>query len=167
MKPNPPGVTGGERLRAMLARVAEIHGMSVTAGIQAAEGAKAKEGPSDGTPPTLLDVATWNEFGTRRIPARSFLRATIDRRRSELTTLGRRLAKMVAVDRMTPDIMANRLGNELRASVQQQITDTTDPPNAPYTIERKGSSHPLIDTGQLRQSIRYRATIDRREVGTG
>ena len=167
MKPNPPGVTGGDRLRAMLARVAEIHGMSVTAGIQAADGAKPKEGDGDDSPPTLLDVATWNEFGTDRIPARSFLRATIDRRRSELTTLGRKLAKMVAVDRMTVDVMANRLGNELRASVQQQIQDTTEPPNAKSTSDRKGSSHPLIDTRQMLKSIRYRATLAGREVGTG
>lgn len=29
------------------------------------------------------------------------------------------------------------------------------PPNAPSTIRAKGSSHPLIDTGQLRRSITY------------
>ena len=28
-------------------------------------------------------------------------------------------------------------------------------PNSPYTIQKKGSNQPMIDTGQLRQSIHY------------
>lgn len=29
------------------------------------------------------------------------------------------------------------------------------PPNAPYTIKKKGSSQPLIDTGEMRKAITY------------
>lgn len=39
--------------------------------------------------------------------------------------------------------------------VQDQITNGEFEPNAPMTVQRKGSDHPLIDTGQLRRGISY------------
>ena len=39
--------------------------------------------------------------------------------------------------------------------MQDNLTNGNWKPNAPLTIELKGSSHPLIDTGQMRQSITY------------
>ena len=51
--------------------------------------------------------------------------------------------------------MLNQWGVKGKSIVQQQITDTTSPPNADYTIAVKGSSHPLIDTGHMIQSTTY------------
>jgi hypothetical protein len=39
--------------------------------------------------------------------------------------------------------------------VQRKMIQGPFAPNAPSTIKRKGSSRPLIDTGQLRQSVSY------------
>lgn len=39
--------------------------------------------------------------------------------------------------------------------VQRKMVTGPFAPNAPSTIKRKGSSKPLIDTGQLRQSVSY------------
>lgn len=53
----------------------------IDVGVLEAEGAKVHEGgpEGDGTRPvTVLDVATWNEFGTGQIPERSFIRAWFD-----------------------------------------------------------------------------------------
>ena len=47
------------------------------------------------------------------------------------------------------------LGMALVGDVQQRIRNRIPPPNAPYTIARKGSDVPLIDTGRLRQSIDF------------
>lgn len=41
-------------------------------------------------------------------------------------------------------------------NVQQYMTDLKDPPNSAVTIERKGSSNPLIDTGALRASVTWK-----------
>lgn len=49
-----------------------------------------------------------------------------------------------------------RVGLWAQGSIQQRISDGIPPPNAESTIRRKGSSTPLIDTGQLRTSIKYR-----------
>jgi hypothetical protein len=43
--------------------------------------------------------------------------------------------------------------------IKQRIANGIAPPNSPYTIARKGSSKPLIDTGQLRNSITYQVEI--------
>lgn len=50
-----------------------------------------------------------------------------------------------------------RAGLMGQSVVRNWFTDARNkwPPNAPSTIKRKGSSRPLIDTGQLRASISY------------
>jgi hypothetical protein len=47
------------------------------------------------------------------------------------------------------------MGQLAEGHVKQEITDLRTPPNAESTIRAKGSDNPLIDTGALRQSIRY------------
>lgn len=49
----------------------------------------------------------------------------------------------------------NQVGALAVGSVQSYMTDLSDPPNAPSTIAAKGSANPLIDTGELRQSVTY------------
>ena len=49
-----------------------------------------------------------------------------------------------------------RIGAVVAGAIQQSIRDLRDPPNAPATIERKGSSNPLIDTGFMRLSVSWR-----------
>lgn len=165
----PKGVTSSGGLDRLLATVERLRTMRVTAGVQAAE---AGDVDADGVV-TVLDKAIANEFGTRtkdgkvHVPERSFLRAALDRRRREWASGARVDAKAALVGRLTLEVAANRVGNRMRSDIQQQITDTHEPPNAPATIAAKGSSHPLIDTGQLRQSIRYVAELDGVEVGVG
>lgn len=46
-----------------------------------------------------------------------------------------------------------RVGNEAEGAIKQYILDLNSPPNKPSTIQRKGSSNPLIDTGNMRESV--------------
>lgn len=66
----------------------------------------------------------------------------------------------VVVERLRGDAdMAQALdaiGAVTAGEVQQYMTDLKTPPNAPYTIEQKGSSNPLIDTGALRASVTWK-----------
>ena len=39
--------------------------------------------------------------------------------------------------------------------VQEKIGNGSFAPNAPATIKAKGSDHPLIDSGRMRQSVHY------------
>jgi len=51
-------------------------------------------------------------------------------------------------------LMLTRFGLRYVGLIQQRISSGIAPPNSPVTVARKGSATPLIDTGQLRSSIR-------------
>lgn len=105
---------------------------------------------------TVLDVATWNEFGTERIPSRSFIRTWYD---ANLPTIKKKLQALlvqVVKGRIGKDQALEQLGQWMVGSIQASISQGIPPPNASSTIAHKGSSTPLIDTGVLRSSISYR-----------
>jgi len=59
----------------------------------------------------------------------------------------------------------NQVGVLAVGSVQSYMTNLSDPPNAPSTIAAKGSANPLIDTGELRQSVTYTITKTKPKEG--
>lgn len=99
-------------------------------------------------------VAFWNEFGTATAPERPFFRIAVANMPSPMLALlkGDVDPRTMVVDRST----AGKLGLIGQSEVQKSITKLRTPPNAKYTIERKGSSNPLIDTGFLRQSVTWK-----------
>lgn len=129
--------------------------LTLSVGIQDEEaGATAENG--DGL--TVGDVASINEFGLG-VPERSFIRAWFDQNESQnkdtLRNVGTGLVKGAIPDATTA---LNQAGLSFVGSMQGRMSAGVPPPNAPSTIARKGSSTPLIDTGQLRASIRHKVT---------
>ncbi len=57
------------------------------------------------------------------------------------------------------------MGAFAAGGVQTYMTELKTPPNSAYTIEQKGSSNPLIDTGALRASITWKITNEKPEEG--
>ena len=105
---------------------------------------------------SIVDVATWNEFGTSRIPSRSFLRAWFDEgsdRAREWLSSG---MKAVIKGKTTADKMLEMIGLKIVGEIQTRMASSIPPPNAPSTVAKKGSTTTLIDTGQLRSSISSR-----------
>lgn len=112
----------------------------------------------------LITYAAANEFGTDVIPERSFLRSTVDLHRSDYeSALADAAGLLVDGDRARAEAELQRLGLRAVGDVQTQIVEIRDPPNAPSTIARKGSSNPLIDTGRMRQSVSF-VVVDGTEV---
>ncbi len=112
----------------------------------------------DGTPVTT--VAAAQEFGVGDgadvdyIPERPFFRLASRSVRPNLTKI---LKAGIDVKKMTVEpFVAEKLGLEFQGEIQKSIKDLRDPPNAEATINRKGSSNPLIDTGFMRQSVTYK-----------
>lgn len=101
--------------------------------------------------------AMWNEYGTSRgMPARPFLRNTQYEHESEWSQqVGR---DMVNVFRGS--ISGQSVGVKLGKKMANDIKSTIDAGNfaalALSTIKRKGSSQPLIDTGDMRSSITHK-----------
>lgn len=122
---------------------------------------KIQASAANGPPLTVLEVAIMNEFGTDTIPERSFIRAWVDLEGDEARKWMRALIKQVIRGAITKEVALERFGQKVQGSIQARIADGIPPPNAPATVERKGSSTPLIDTGQLRSSITYK--VDERK----
>lgn len=101
-----------------------------------------------------IDVAVFAEFGTSTAPERSFIRATVDR---EFGKYGRFMEAEIRNNIDSAPRMRRSFGRlaELMASdMRNTIARSIDlAPLAESTISRKGSSKPLLDTGQLRASI--------------
>lgn len=108
----------------------------------------------DGT--DVVDVALWNEFGTSRIPERPFFRTAIDKNQKKYIKWGRDLARKVLEGRVNVFRAMGLLGEEAKADIQMSITRWRTPANSEATIQMKGSSKPLIDTGQMRSSVTYK-----------
>ena len=132
----------------------------------------------DGTPVT--NVAAWNEFGTRSpsgqviTPERPFFRNSNRDVEPEISSIlarvnpksmvvsdqianlvGRAAADSLKVSITTLKDPPNLVGRAAADSLKVSITTLKDPPNSPVTIDRKGSSNPLIDTAKMRNSADY------------
>lgn len=105
---------------------------------------------------SLLEVAAQHEFGAGKIPQRSFIRGTVEAKGAEIADLQVSLAGRVLKGKLEPDQALEQLGMKVVGMVQTRIAAGIAPALHPDTIEKKGSSTPLIDTGQLRSSITYR-----------
>ena len=104
---------------------------------------------------TVLDVGTWNEFGTVGIPSRSFIRDWVDGNRKRAQGILKKLLQRVIAGELTEDASLEQFGAWAKGEIQARIARGVPPPNAASTVKRKGSSTPLIDTGILRSSIDY------------
>lgn len=104
---------------------------------------------------SLVEVAALHEFGApgANIPQRSFIRATVDAHKADIEALQTKLAARVVAGKIDEKTALELLGAKVVALVQNTINAGIAPPLKPETINRKGSSKPLIDVGQLKSSV--------------
>lgn len=125
---------------------------TLSVGVHSEEG-----GASDGKL-TVAEVATINEFGMG-VPERSFIRAWADENQASNESALRAIGQAVVKGTFTADQGLDRAGLLFVGQIQARISSGIAPPNAPSTIARKGSSTPLINTGQLRSSILHKVQV--------
>ena len=108
-------------------------------------------------PATLGEVAVFNEFGAPMagIPARSFIRDTADQYRTQWADMADRLRKKVMQGGLTIEQALGAMGEVILRDVRARMRAGIAPENAPATIAAKGSSTPLIDTGQLINALAW------------
>lgn len=134
----------------------DLDGVVIKVGVQAKDKTvrRGKGGSIRNTDQPLAVIAAVHEFGLGGMPQRSFLRSAYDENKPTIDAMVDNIANG-AVRGMSVGTALNQLGNVVQGMVQRKIVDGPFKPNAPATIKRKRSSRPLIDTGHLRQSIRY------------
>lgn len=101
----------------------------------------------DGTPVAM--VAFWNEYGTKRSPVRAFFRTTVSEQKKNWVLSVQNLMKM----HNDPKQVMGLIGVNIQEQLVHSINTWSDPPNAPYTIEKKGFDAPLRDTTRMSKSI--------------
>jgi hypothetical protein len=108
-------------------------------------------------------VALFNEFGTRNIPARSFLRSTLFEQRERITQIIRRAAESV-VEQVAVELSAQAVifhlgqaGREIVELVRTKMSRSRGwaKANAPSTVARKGFDFPLHETGDLVEAVSW------------
>lgn len=105
---------------------------------------------------TLAELGEIHEFGLG-VPQRSFIGDWVDETEREKMDQLRGVARAVVEGTIeSVEDGFEQLGNLYVAQVQKRIADGIPPPLADMTVKAKGSSTPLIDTGQLRSAITYK-----------
>lgn len=136
---------------AQISNTQRLSGRGVKVGIQAGDGS---DGGVD-----LLDILIYNEFGTRRIPARPVMRSYYD---TYAAQIGKFSDQGVTYALRTGDAVGalKQIGTYLQAGLQAhwRASKSWAVPNAPYTVAMKGSDVPLIDNGTLINSVRWQLT---------
>jgi hypothetical protein len=98
----------------------------------------------------------YNHFGTATIPERPFLTAAMRDNRDKYRRGMKASAKALLLNQTALFSELTKLGKLAQRDVQESITTWTTPPNAPSTIEQKGSAQPLIDSGEMRKSVTWK-----------
>lgn len=113
--------------------------------------------------PTVAQVAAWNEFGTGKIPERSFLRSTLTEQTGNLARWRIEALRNIATNGWPVTKALEMIGLRLQVKIQNKIKSNVPPPNAPSTVERKKEKgiapRTLIETTLLLRSIRYKVFV--------
>lgn len=91
-----------------------------------------------------------------KIPERSFLRTGHDENADRVIKQTERALLQVLTGKMSVDDMLDLYGQQMATAIKTYMRNLQSPPNHPYTVEQKGSSNPLIDTGGLLESITFK-----------
>lgn len=140
----------GVGLPEVLARLGIIDHAQVTVGLQGSASTTAA-GPASAA--DLVTIGAAHEYGTEFIPMRPWLR-TSALRYGKGWARAWRTAIAAALQGDAIDAPLRLVGLGMQGDVQATVLDGPWFPLSPETIRRKGSDVPLVDSGQMRQSIR-------------
>ncbi len=119
--------------------------------------------PENKSPSAVVAYASYNHFGTARIPARPFIAVAVDQNKEKIFNLKKKLLSQIIIGQMTIQKGLGFLGQFLTGEIKKVISGgffKETIPNKPSTIKQKGSSKPLIDHGTMKNSITYEVRLN-------
>lgn len=90
-----------------------------------------------------------------KIPERSFLRAGHDAYIDDVMNKSDKLIGQVVNGKMSEEELLNHIGKILASKIKTYARDLADPPNSSITTNNKGSSNPLVKTGNMIEGISF------------
>lgn len=122
---------------ALLKELLSINDLEVIAGITNGE---------------IAEYAAYNEFGTETIPARPFMLNTFAENEDKYMGLVEGAINTVISGGSVKNELT-RVGFAMQNDIVDKISSGDHTPNKQTTIKRKGSSKPLIDSGDMLRSV--------------
>lgn len=135
---------------------------TITVGVQGKDAITRSGDDAGGA--TLADVAAFNEFGLG-VPERSFIRSTLDAGTMKYNALMEGVGDAAVAGKITVEHGAELVALVVEGDVKQAISAGIPPPNTESTIAAKGSSTPLVNTGQLRGAITAEVKVSKLRLG--
>ena len=133
----------------IMGKCRKLNGKQIKAGVL--EGSGSYKGGS-----TIAEVATYNHFGTSKIPARPFIAIATDENKGWKTWVQGEIGKMMDSPANSVDNALEAVGTIMKSDIKRVIGSNKLAPNAPKTVEIKGHTMPLIGlTYKLMDSIDY------------
>lgn len=102
---------------------------------------------------SVAEVAAANEFGGDHRPPRPFMKYTVNSRKRKWRNILRDILPQYMDDVKKA---LEKLGDVCAEDLQDVIRIWTSPPNAPSTVKKKGFNDPLVDSGQMMNSVHWR-----------
>ena len=90
-----------------------------------------------------------------KIPERAFLRNGYDENRDTVVKKSSTLLPDVLEGKISIEAFLDFVGTILSSKIRVDVRNLSSPPNHPFTTERKGSSNPLVDTGNMIDGINW------------
>lgn len=140
-------ISGGDKLTARLAEIAQNADKAAAVEIGFLEGATYPDGTS------VPLVAAMNEFGNEHSPPRPFFREMIAEKSGEWPYA---VGGLLVANNYDARRTLEQTGAAIKGQLQQSITTFVGAPLSPRTIARKGHSKQLIDTSVMINSADYR-----------
>lgn len=100
------------------------------------------------------EIAKAMTYGTDKIPARPFLQEGIDSKKKEIFDELKRQTENAKKGHGNFDKLGTMCVGAIQEFVRGDFYKNSEP-NAQSTIDKKGSDRPLIDTGELVNSVTY------------
>lgn len=162
--------TNPEFLKELKKRVKEIARKKVAIGFPKGKLNAPHYLTNDNKPgPSIIDVAIWNNFGLG-VPRRDFMTPATQKWQPFCQEIAEKNKEDLISGRVNIDEVLGTIGQQGASMIADEIDELKDPPNSPITIhgglvrtksgkmikvEGKGSSNPLIDSGDMWRAVTY------------
>lgn len=140
-------ITGGDRFESAVKELADgMRGRGAYVDVGFQNGATEDDGM------LTAAVAALNEYGvpSRGQPPRPFFRRMIAKEKGQWPATAGKLLKQADYDVVEA---VGVMGDVIKEQIENSIRELVSPPLAQSTVDRKGFSKPLIDTGNMLNSV--------------
>lgn len=90
------------------------------------------------------------------IPSRPFMRQTFEKNKNKVLKVLAKELEFIFLQQSTAKMSIARIGEWYVGEVKRIFRTGSFVGNSPLTTKKKGSSRPLVDTGELRNSVTHR-----------